>query len=282
MRRSGKRGLFWIIVTILFFASLLATPSAKRASASEPGGRVEKTTPRLRAVREGAETDLAVGSPVYEFDILRTNATGTGTIRFADDSVLELRGDTEVDIREVVFSENRNRFNIGLAEGAARVVTGAIVRLNPGGFRITTPRSTIGIRGTDLEVAVDPGTGVETVTVNHIGEARAVTIRDRVSGTVTDVTAGGVSYSITPDTGAITINGRPPEKLGASSGGRGAGVSVTTRDGTIYGDAPRRTGLPENETGSGGDGNGNDGSASGSSDSGGDGGKGDGGQDSNR
>jgi hypothetical protein len=223
-----------IVITMAALLSFLLTSLA--CSAQDPvqskdsKGVVEAFQDSFWATREEKRIDLAVSSDVYEFDILRTDASGSGTIRFEDDSILEVGNNSEIDVKEVVFSDEQNRFDVGVIQGAARVITGAIVKRNPEGFKVTTPRSTIGIRGTDLLVSLDLATGVETVMVNDISESHSVSVADKVLGTIANITQRGISYSVDPATNSISINGRSLIELGASL----IGVSVTTLDGIVY------------------------------------------------
>lgn len=171
--------------------------------ADDPVGSVESASGRFEAERAGKTIALATGSDIFEFDIIRTGDDGAGTIRFLDDTMLELRASSEIDIKEVVSSEERDRFNVGVIEGAARVVTGEIVKRNPRGFKVTTPGATIGIRGTDLSIGYSAATTETTVDVAET--EKTVSVTSRATGmSVTGV--AGLSMSVSA-TGQATING---------------------------------------------------------------------------
>jgi hypothetical protein len=222
-------------------------------------GKVEESSGGFFAVRDIKRVPLEMSADVFEFDILETDEGGFGRVRFIDDSVIELRGGTSVSVKDVVFTESRNRFNIGVASGVVRVVTGAIVRRNPRGFKVTTPKSTIGIRGTVLTVSVNRDTRVESVSVESMGDGHSVSVSNSATGEEATITGQGAvntnaSDAISTD-GAAHMGG--PTSGGASTGGdAGQGFS-----------------------GSGGGGGGNDGggSSSGGGSSGGGGGSSSGG-----
>lgn len=186
----------------LIFAALAAVLCLCAAAfAEEPCGEMAAAEPAIGVQRNDRYVAIGQGDGVFEFDIVRTDATGSGTIRFIDGTELTLRSSTEIAIKEVVSTETRSRFNVGIAEGAARIVTGAITRRNPRGFRATTPNGTIGIRGTDLFISHSDG--VTDLTVNET--EKTVSFTHRWTGvTIT----GGVGLQITCDEdGMATING---------------------------------------------------------------------------
>ena len=254
--------------TLLFLLLALCLLLPAELRAAEPRGSVERAEPGFWAVRDGSRVDLAEGAAIYEFDILETDGSGAATLRFDDDSTLEMQGDTRIDIMEVVFSENRNRFNVGVVEGTARVVTGAIVRRNPRGYKITTPHSTIGIRGTTLIVTAaekETTTFVESLSGAHTVEVRNRSTGDSVEVGRDNTTIGNTADLTMVDGLAVTVAGRV--RAGISPAAL-KGVSVTTATGVVIGDPSVSTSSPEASQESGTTGGGNDGgggSSSGSS-----------------
>jgi hypothetical protein len=196
--------------------SIWAVSRASSAFAAEAKGHVETANPGFFAVRDGNRTPLDVGSEIYEFDILETDSTGSALIRFVDESTLELRSGSRLDVKDVVFSEGRNRFNVGLGQGIARIITGAIVKLNPRGFKLSTPKSSIGIRGTTLLVEVMEK--YERVTVEDISEGSYVTCVDTVNEK---------SYSLTEIDDSVTISSE--ERIDPSTGAVSAITETTTQ-----------------------------------------------------
>jgi hypothetical protein len=162
---------------------------AGAAFAADSKGTVEAAAGDFWAVRDGNRAELGVGANVFEFDILETGSSGSATVRFIDDSVIELRAGTSVSVKDVVFSEDRNRFNVGITGGVARVITGAIVRRNPRGFKMTTPKSTIGIRGTIMLISVNRATGAESYAVESMDPGHSVSVTN--SATKEEVTITG-------------------------------------------------------------------------------------------
>ena len=244
--------------------------------AAESKGKVEESTPGFWAMREDKRVDLSTGDDIYEFDIIMTDATGAGTIRFIDDTVLEVRNSTELDVKEVVFTEERNRFNVGVMEGTARVITGAIVRQNPRGFKVTTPKSTIGIRGTDFETEYSSVT--ETSRLSVATTENSVTYTDRLTGvsitvgmnsSVTCDAAGNVTVS-TP-VGTVSFGIDNIEEIEAAIAALSGTMSASTSDGQSLGgsDAGGSDGGDSSSSGGGEGGSGTGSSGGGSSGGGG-------------
>ncbi|MDR3354768.1 MAG: FecR family protein [Synergistaceae bacterium] len=180
-----------IVISILFWTSSCEPATFE----DESKGYVETLEGRLVATRDMREVVLEEGSDIYEYDILETDSDGSAVIHFLDDSILEMGSGTRVDVKEVVFTSARKRFNVGLAHGIARVITGAIVKFNPKVFKLTTPKSSIGIRGTTLRVEVMEK--YERVTVEDLSEGSAV------SCTNTD---SGDSFTMTEIQDSVTIS----------------------------------------------------------------------------
>lgn len=207
-----------IAAAAVVMASLSAAASAL---AADPCGTVQEAAGGFGAEREGAYTALSVGDGVYQFDIIKTDATGSGTIRFVDDTVLGIRNSSEISVKEIVSEEGRARFNVGIVEGTVRMVTGSIVRRNNRGVKVTTPGTTIGIRGTDIEIS-----HIDSVTeVNVIETASTVSVTHSATGiSVTGST--GLSVAMDLAGTASTINGMAVDLTSASS--IAAAVSQTT------------------------------------------------------
>lgn len=246
-RLRYQRGKWSLFAALALFVLLSA--SVGTAVAAESKGKVETSEPGFWATREGNRVDLSIGDDIYEFDILKTDDKGGGTIRFLDDTVLEIRNSSEIDVKEVVFTEERNRFNVGVVEGTARVITGAIVRQNPRGFKVTTPKSTIGIRGTDLEAGHVAETDTSTVSVNETDGT--VTVTDKATGiSVTGKTGMSVECD---GKGGVSINGKSydfndPAQVGQAAKDLAGVAGVTDADGSKVDDGTTDSGSSGSDT----------------------------------
>ncbi len=267
MIRNSEKGM--VFVRMLFFVTSLLLLSAAVAFAAEPVGKIERAQAKVWTVRDGKRVDLSQGAALFEFDVLCTDNSGSATVRFKDDTVLELRHGSHVDIKEVAFSEARSRFNVGVVSGTAKIITGMIVNKNPKGFKITTPKSTIGIRGTEFTVVVDSVTGRESVTVDNISAAHTVEVNYTAIGESRSLQAAGASASIN-EQNAVESSGSVVDTTGLDGSGASrptGGVRDNTQYNTDYAsDSRGGDGGSSNSSGGGGSSSGS--SSSGSSSAG--------------
>lgn len=227
---------FKIVVSCL--ACLLAIcASAALADDAQSCGEVVSASGGFGVVRQDRYLALAPGAPVYQFDIVRTEADGSGSIRFIDGTMLDVRSSSEIHIKEVVSEEGRDRFNVGVIEGAARAVTGAIVRRNPRGVKLTTPGATIGIRGTQVDVSYSStsgGTGVNVI------ETKSVVAVSHLATGISIVGGTGMSLSLS-DSGAgsvvndVAVDLSDPGSVASAAGTLGGSVSFGDSSGSVIG-----------------------------------------------
>lgn len=162
-----------IAVGTLFCAAAFADTAVAQATSVTPGAW---------AASGGKKTELKAGSEIFVSDVLTTDAKGKAEIKFADGTVIVMNKSSEVRVSEFVMTDQKNSFAAGVAKGVARVVTGNIVKRNPNGFKIETPRSTVGIRGTTVTFSVTPK--MEAVEINEIGAGSYLSVINRGSGAI--------------------------------------------------------------------------------------------------
>lgn len=267
MRIERIRAMKIIASVVMMIAALICAGSISfAADGHQPCGEVKAADGDTTAQREGASVALSVGSPIYEFDIIKTGANSSGTLLFSDGTEMEMRESSEISIYEVVSTEARSRFNVGIAEGAARVVTGAVVRRNQKGFKVTTPGGTIGIRGTTFDVGYDVSKATTSLWV--ISTQNEVSYTDKLTGvTVT----GGEGFMLTcNDGGNATINGiecdlsnvDSIESVGKALDGE---ASFTGKTGEAIGAGPQGESSSQSSADSSSQGQGGDGTSGGQS-----------------
>jgi hypothetical protein len=108
----------------------------------------------------GAKRKLFDGGSVYAGETVELGAGARGVLAFRDDSRLTLGASTRFKVDSFVFDDKNpveGRFLVSLLRGSMRVLTGLIGKANNRNVGFTTPTSTIGIRGTGLDV--DCGSG---------------------------------------------------------------------------------------------------------------------------
>ncbi len=126
-------------------------------SAAELAGIVERMQGSAQIISLGSQKNLLVKSEVLQGDQITTANDAEILLRMTDGTVLAIRPNTNLVVSEYHFDQNdsnNDHFIMKLLKGGLRTVTGAIGKKNPQKVRFNTPTATIGIRGTDFEVAV--------------------------------------------------------------------------------------------------------------------------------
>jgi hypothetical protein len=135
---------------IIFIFSLLAFFffSAEAAADSEPIGVVIEVYGEVRAENGENSMPLALKDALAVSDTVITGADGRIKILLKDDTIITLGADSDLELRAFADISESPQFNAYLLKGAMRVITGKITEMNPDGFMVSTPHSTVGIRGT--------------------------------------------------------------------------------------------------------------------------------------
>ncbi|MEO6974845.1 MAG: FecR family protein [Gallionella sp.] len=125
-------------------------------------GKVQLTT------AAGVTHAIKKGEAVNEGDTLLSSPLAYAQIRMADGGMVAMRPDTRLKIDRFTFDgqqDGTERSFISLFKGGFRAITGQIGKKNKANYRITTPATTIGIRGTDHEtIVVTPGSSMAATT----------------------------------------------------------------------------------------------------------------------
>jgi hypothetical protein len=113
---------------------------------------------RVNGEQVNAETVL------NQDDTVATGADGAVTIVLADNSVLDLESDSEIEINDYYYSAAEpagNTSQIGVLAGTLRYVSGKIAKDDPTDVSFSAGTSTIGVRGTFISISVCPDEGCD-------------------------------------------------------------------------------------------------------------------------
>jgi hypothetical protein len=110
----------------------------------------------VRTSITGGSGPIAVRSPVYRDERIRTSKNGLGEFRFRDGTKFAIGGNSSVVIDRFVYDDRKSvqAFTIKAAKGSFRWISGGS---NSSAYKINTPAGTVGIRGTKLDIFVGPG-----------------------------------------------------------------------------------------------------------------------------
>jgi hypothetical protein len=94
------------------------------------------------------------GDGLRETERVSTGASGAATILLKDGTSLTVGPNSTVDLSRFQFdaTTQKGHFLLDLLQGSVRVVTGLLAKVNPDLFKVQTPTSVVGVRGTDFIV----------------------------------------------------------------------------------------------------------------------------------
>ncbi len=138
------------------FAFLFLFVFASFLQASQKIGMVVAIKDDSWIQRDGKKVDLKIKSPIYLNDKIFTDESGRVQILFDDDTSLSVGSSSSIMIDNFVFNTNKkSQFSAKVFKGISRVITGQIVEQNREGFKLQTPLTVVGIRGTILATQVE-------------------------------------------------------------------------------------------------------------------------------
>ena len=144
-----KKSIFFQLILALTLLCV-AAPLSSFAAVPEPVATVVAVRGTATAQgTSGAGRNLALKSPVFLNDVLKTDTNGQLQILFTDNSIISLGRGSEMKIAEYRWQAGQKdgALRTQIKEGAFRVMGGALAKDAPQNFKTETPTATIGIRG---------------------------------------------------------------------------------------------------------------------------------------
>ena len=144
-----------VVLSIFLLVCLMLVSQNARAGIA---GHVMFVNGSVQITNAAAQTRiLQKGDVVYESDTVATAKDSSAQIKMRDGGYIVIRPDSQLKFDSFIFSgeqDGSERSFFSLIKGGIRAITGLIGQRNKKSYRITTPDSTIGIRGTDHETYV--------------------------------------------------------------------------------------------------------------------------------
>jgi hypothetical protein len=144
----------------LLLSTIMALTGQSAFAQSDPprAGTVDLVTGKVSISNHaGVASQPVKGTIISPGDTIETAASGELHVKMEDGGYLAIRPNTAFKIeRYVANGDSSDIATFSLLRGALRSLTGWIGKLNPKGYRLTTPTATIGIRGTDHETVHIP------------------------------------------------------------------------------------------------------------------------------
>ena len=186
-----------------YFVSGMDSPNVKGVSggvAAPTDGIVTTLSGSVTKTNASGTSALSQGDGVSEGDTITTSGNGVTTLTMGDGTLLVCQPDTVIHIDDYSYTPlvvDTNSLWVRVTQGIVRAVSGAINTIRPSAFRVITPQTVFGVRGTNF-----------TVTVTSTGTVLTVT-----SGTVL-ATSGSQTYTVNAGESMSFPLGAPPVVLG--------------------------------------------------------------------
>ncbi len=139
-----------VVLTIIMFT---ATAFAQETKV----GFIKSVTGDVTIKRGESLVAANKGDQLYKSDGLVTQSNSSAGIMFTDGTTFAVDQDTEVNVKDYLFQPESNAyaFDLYLKKGKAIYSSGRIEKLAPDKVCLSTPKATVGVRGTHLIVQVD-------------------------------------------------------------------------------------------------------------------------------
>lgn len=145
-----------------FVAQPLQYADAKGEGATDesPVGAVQEVSGNATVTRmDGTVETIQIGTPIYQGDVIETDAAGAVNIVFIDETSFAVSEEARLAIDEYVFdpATQSGSTNFSVLKGVFVFTSGMIGRDDPDDVQIETPVGSIGIRGTIIAGNVNTG-----------------------------------------------------------------------------------------------------------------------------
>jgi hypothetical protein len=194
------------------------TDSSAPAASSEPIGNVATLTGIATIIRNKNSLALHLRDDIFLYDQVQTSSSSSLGITFNDGTTFKLSADAKITIDNYIYEDggkqNAGIFDIG--KGTVAFVAAAVAKT--GDMKITTPTSTLGIRGTTGLVEVPQGGAAAGGAGNgeniklypdpdgHVGR---IEVSDHTGQQLGALTQGASGFTVRPGVGGARPTARP-------------------------------------------------------------------------
>lgn len=143
-----------------FVHSPMEFATNETSSDQSPVGAVEEVKGHATVTRaDGSVETIMNGTPIYQGDVIETDAAGAVNIVFMDETSMSVSANARLAIDEYTYdpSTESGTTNFSVLRGLFVFTSGLIGRDDPDDVKIDTPVGSIGIRGTIIAGEINPG-----------------------------------------------------------------------------------------------------------------------------
>ena len=165
---------------------------------------------------DGTVEPLAVGTKVFQNDVVRTAAGGGLSITFVDGTIFTLSSNARMVLDELIYDpgSNENSAVFNLVEGSFVFIAGQVAKT--GGMEVNTPAATMGIRGTTVKVDIETVNGVTTVDVKLTrdpdGSIGSIVLTDLDGNIIANINSVDSTWVVSPVEGETREIARTAEE----------------------------------------------------------------------
>jgi hypothetical protein len=218
----------------LFIGLMFAWAAALGATAV--GTVTDLSGPLLAKKTDGTVKVLSSKSAVEQGDLLVTEKDTYARIKFADNSEITLRPNTQFKIDNFSYAEDKPQSDssvFSLIRGGLRAVTGALGKRSREKVSVNTPAATIGIRGTIYVAEYVPASdeAIAAYGMSSVAaiDASAFSGADRI---VSDISPSGAALGFAlKESSLLRLAQNEPA---GGSGNRAPGLYVQVLDGMVH------------------------------------------------
>lgn len=136
-----------------------------------PVGQVGEVSGHATVTHANGTTEtITKGTPIFEGDVVETDAKGAVNIKFADESSFAVSNNAKMAIDEFVFdtASNSGENKFSMLRGLFVYTSGLVGREDPDDVQINTPVGSIGIRGTIITGVLPPDGSTEPAQISVV------------------------------------------------------------------------------------------------------------------
>ena len=143
-----------LLAGLLLSASLASAQTTAPAADTARAGTFKQLQGEIRLGQAPGRAAPAPGDALRQGDRVRTGQASGASIVLKDGTALTVGPNSTVDLSRFQFDSTtqKGNFLLDLLQGSVRVVTGVLAKVNPDLFKVQTPTSVVGVRGTDFIV----------------------------------------------------------------------------------------------------------------------------------
>jgi len=146
-----------ILITLVPLLLVSGWAGATDLTSKKYIGSMREAEGRIMMDRGGREIFARRGMRLFRKDVIYSTSNAKGAVVFRDETSIRFGPDTTVSLEDFDYvpAEKKYLLHTGVAKGVVVFVTGALAKVAPETVAVTTPKGTIGIRGTKFSIKVE-------------------------------------------------------------------------------------------------------------------------------